>query len=135
MPTTFESHFQVRPDDIDMNQHVHNSTYFDYVLAARYDQMKRCYGMPMEDFLRLGYGWVVRIAHVEYKRPLGLGDHFIVRTWIEEMKRFGVIVQFEIERSGDNATACQGWFDYVMIDTATGRPQEIPEFIIEKYSI
>lgn len=135
MPTKFESRFQVRPDDIDMFQHVHNSTYFDYVLAARYDQMGRCYGMPMEEFLKLGLGWVVRIAHVEYKRPLGLGDHFVVRTWIDELKRFGVNVRFEIERDGDGASACVGWFDYVMIDTASGRPAEIPQHIVEKYSI
>jgi YbgC/YbaW family acyl-CoA thioester hydrolase len=133
MPTKFESEFQVRPDDIDMFQHVHNSTYFDYVLAARYDQMGRCYGMPMEEFLKLGFGWVVRIAHVEYKRPLGLGDRFIVRTWIEEMKRFGVTVQFEIER--DAVAVCTGWFDYVMVNTTSGRPEEIPSFIVEKYSI
>ena len=42
----FETEMPVRPDDIDMNQHVHNSRYFDYVLAARYDQMARCYRMP-----------------------------------------------------------------------------------------
>ncbi len=54
----FESEMQVRPDDIDMNRHVHNSRYFDYVLAARYDQMARCYGMPMEEFLRTASaGW------------------------------------------------------------------------------
>ena len=40
--TKFETELQVRPDDIDVNQHVHGSRYFDYVLAARYDQMARC---------------------------------------------------------------------------------------------
>ena len=55
----FETELQVRPDDIDMNQHVHNTRYLDYVLAARYDQMERCYKMPMEEFISLGYGWVV----------------------------------------------------------------------------
>ena len=35
----FESEMQVRPDDIDMYQHVHSSRYMDYVLAARFDQM------------------------------------------------------------------------------------------------
>ena len=45
--STFETEFRVRPDDIDMFQHVHNSKYFDYVLAARYDQMERCYGVAM----------------------------------------------------------------------------------------
>ncbi|MCP5552003.1 MAG: hypothetical protein H7A53_14035, partial [Akkermansiaceae bacterium] len=35
--STFETRLDVRPDDIDMNRHVHNSRYLDYVLAARYD--------------------------------------------------------------------------------------------------
>ncbi len=46
--TKFETALQVRPDDIDMNQHVHASRYMDYVLAARYDQMARCYQMAIE---------------------------------------------------------------------------------------
>jgi len=49
--TRFETELTVRPDDIDMNQHVHSSRYQDYVLAARYDQMARCYKMPMEEFI------------------------------------------------------------------------------------
>src|SRR5438874_9263431 len=88
----FQSELQVRPDDIDMHQHVHNSRYFDYVLAARYDQMERCYGMSMEKFIEAGFGWFVKTAHVEYKRPLGLGERFVVRTWIEAMERTGVKV-------------------------------------------
>src|SRR5436853_4519882 len=99
--TKFESELQVRPDDIDMNRHVHNRRYFDYVLAARYDQMERCYGMAMEEFIKLGYSWVTRTAHVEYKRPLGLGDRFTVVTWVEEILRSGVKVGFEIIRESD----------------------------------
>jgi acyl-CoA thioester hydrolase/thioesterase-3 len=126
---------QVRPDDIDMNRHVHNSRYFDYVLAARYDQMARCYGMPMEEFLALGYGWVVRVAHVEYRRPLGLGDHFTVRTCIAEIEKTGVRVSFEILRNENGKLCCSGWFDYTMVELATGRAAEIPAWIVEKYSI
>ncbi len=81
----FETEMQVRPDDIDMNQHVHNSRYFDYVLAARYDQMEKFYGFPMEKFLANNFAWVISKAIVEFKRPLGLGDHFIVNTGIKEM--------------------------------------------------
>ena len=92
MGTKFETEMQVRPDDIDMNQHVHASRYMDYVLAARYDQMARCYQMAMEEFLQLGFGWFVSMAQIEYKRPLGLGDHFIVRTWVAEILKRGVKV-------------------------------------------
>jgi len=68
--SSFETELGVRPDDIDFFQHVHSSKYFDYVLAARYDQMTRCYGMSMEWFIERGYGWVVKQAMIEYKRPL-----------------------------------------------------------------
>lgn len=131
----FETEMQVRPDDIDMNQHVHNSRYFDYVLAARYDQMERCYKMPMAEFLKLGFGWVVRTAFIEYKRPLGLGDGFVVRTWIDDVQENGVVVHFEIVKKVSGKLSCDGYFNYTMVNTETGRAEKIPGWIIEKYSV
>ena len=131
----FESELQVRPDDIDMNQHVHGSRYMDYVLAARYDQMERCYKMPMEEFVQLGFGWYIRTAHVEYKRPLGLGEYFIVRTWVEEILRDGVRVQFEILKKKTGKLAADGHFHYTMVNLKTGRAEAIPDWIVAKYSI
>lgn len=133
--TKFETVLEVRPDDIDMNQHVHNSRYFDYVLAARYDQMARCYHLPMEDFLRQGFGWVVRTAHVQYKRPLGLGDRMIVRTWIARIVKDGVEVRFEILKEGNRKIAADGYFDYTLINRATGRAEAIPEQILAHYRV
>lgn len=132
---TFISEFKVRPDDIDMFQHVHNSKYFDYVLAARYDQMERCYGMPMEEFLKQGYGWVVKTAYVDYKRPLGLGDDFTVETGIEEMNAKGCRVTFVIKSKKSVKIACDGWFDYIMIDINSGKGVNVTEEMINRYSI
>lgn len=131
----FETELQVRPDDIDMNQHVHGSRYFDYVLAARYDQMARCYRMSMEEFQKAGFGWYARTAHIEYKRPLRLGDTMIVRTWIDEMGRDSVRVQFEIIRKETGKLASDGFFYYTLIDSKTGRAQPIPDWIAERYAI
>ena len=133
--SSFTSEFKVRPDDIDMFNHVHNSTYFDYVLAARYDQMERFYGMSMEEFMAKGYGWVVRTAFVDYKRPLGLGDEFTVITGIETISNKGCKVKFEIVNKKTNKISCDGWFDYVMIDLKTGTGMRITEEMIVKYSI
>ena len=131
----FESELQVRPDDIDMNRHVHGSRYFDYVLAARYDQMERCYELSMEEFIRAGFGWFVRTAHLDYKRPLGLGDYFIVRTWVEEIVRDGVKVNFEILKKANGKMSCDGYFRYTMVNLQTGRAEVIPEWIVQKYAI
>ena len=135
--TKFETELSVRPDDIDMNQHVHASRYQDYVLAARYDQMARCYKMSMEEFYKAGLGWYVRAAHLDYKRSLVMGDQMLVRTWVESISGSLVTVQFEIHRRvGERLKlACDGWFDYSMVSLATGRAEPIPEWIFAKYSI
>ena len=131
----FETALKVRPDDIDMFNHVHNSKYFDYVLAARYDQMEKFYKMPMEDFLKSGFGWVVRTAHVDYKRPLILGDQLKIRTGILTINEKGCRVQFEIENVRTGKIASDGWFDYVLIDTTTGKGCKVSNDMISAYSV
>jgi acyl-CoA thioester hydrolase/thioesterase-3 len=131
----FESELQVRPDDIDMYQHVHSSRYMDYVLAARFDQMERCYGMPMAEFQKLGYGWVIAATQMNFRRPLVLGDRLTVRCWIEKFSLIGLRLQFEIDRRPEGKRACDGWFEYVMVSVDTGRPARIPDSIRQKYSV
>ena len=131
----FTSEFRVRPDDIDMNQHVHNSKYLDYVLAARYDQMERCYGMSMDEFIQLGYGWVQTKAYIEYKRELRMGDYFSVTTAIVNFKNNGVVVMFEIKNNKTNKISCIGEMEYTLVSLATGKASTLPQAIIEKYTV
>ena len=131
----FETELQVRPDDIDMNRHVHGSRYFDYVLAARYEQMERCYKMPMEEFTALGFAWFTRTAHIEYKRPLIIGEYFIVRTWVEEIAKETVKVEFQLLKKQTGKLASEGWCLYTLVSAATGRAEAIPDWIAAKYAI
>lgn len=132
----FESEMQVRPDDIDLFQHVHSSRYMDYVLAARYEQMARCYGMSWEEFIQRGLGWYLTATTMNFLRPLGLGDRFIVRTWIEEfLADDGVRVRFEIEKQETGKRCFNGHADYKLVNLAVNRAVRIPEDIKARYSI
>ncbi|RZK48695.1 MAG: acyl-CoA thioesterase [Pedobacter sp.] len=133
--TIFETELQVRPDDIDMFNHVHNSKYLDYVLAARYQQMEKYYGMSWEKFAELGYGWVVAQVVINFKRPLKMGDLMLIRTGILEMNEKGSKVQFEIINQKTNKIASDGIFDYVMIDLKTQRSSKVTPEMIAAYSI
>jgi YbgC/YbaW family acyl-CoA thioester hydrolase len=132
---TFETEHRVRPDDIDMYNHVHNSKYFDYVLAARYEQMDTCYGMSMEQFIERGFGWLVRTVYIDYKRPLKMSDYFLVRTGIESIDEKKCRVHFTISGKANNKICSDGWFDFVMIDLKSGKGVLIPPDVIEHYSI
>ncbi|HET8828402.1 MAG TPA: acyl-CoA thioesterase [Pelobium sp.] len=131
----FTTTHKVRPDDIDMFNHVHNSIYLDYVLAARYEQMELFYGMPMEKFLEMGYGWVVKTVQIDYKRPLSLGDQFSVETGIISINKKGCRVTFEISNLKTKKTSTTGWFDFVMIDLKNGKGVEVSEEMIRLYSV
>lgn len=133
--TKFETELQVRPDDIDMNQHVHASRYLDYVLAARYDQMARCYKLPMEEFVKHGLGWYVRASHIEFKRPLLIGEWFKVVTWVEEIEATDVKVRFEINKKSNGKRASDGYCTYAMVKLDTGRAEPIPNWIVEHYAV
>ena len=131
----FKTEHKVRPDDIDMFNHVHNSIYLDYVLAARYEQMELFYGMSMEKFMEMGYGWVVQAVQINYKRPLGLGDIFIVETGIESINKKGCRITFEIKNHKTKKLNTDGWFDFVMIDLKTGRGVAVSDEMITLYSV
>lgn len=134
MYKTFETELRVRPDDIDMYQHVHNSKYFDYVQAARYEQMDINYGMSMEAFIQRGFGWLVRAVHIVYKRPLIMSDYFIVRTGIEDISKKSCRVRFSITIKSSGKVSADGWFDFVLIDLKTNKGVTIPEDIIAHYA-
>lgn len=131
----FTTIISVRPDDIDMNNHVHSSRYMDIVLAARYIQMHECYGVSMEQFREMGYTWMMTESNMHYKRSLILGDNALVTTWIEEFKSHTVWVHFEIKKQLTSKICCSGWFKYTMVDVNTGKAANVPANIIEKYSI
>lgn len=129
------SDLQVRPDDLDMFRHVHSSRYMDYVLAARYEQMERCYGCSMEFFLEQGLAWVIRKTELEFKRPLLLGDAMQVETWIHGLESHTAEIHFRILRKRDGKVSCEGSFHYALMDTGSGKAIRIPDWVIERYSI
>lgn len=135
MNSIFESEIKIRPDDIDLNNHVHNTKFLDYVLAARYDQMVKDYKMSMNDFYKLCYNWVVSITYIEYKRALKLDDKIVVRTQFDSANGAQCKVNFWIVKNDGKKIAAQGYLTYTMISIESGRPVRIPDEIIKRYSI
>ena len=136
MYSTFETEITIRPDDIDMNNHVHYSRYLDYILMARYDQMKKDYKVAMEEFVARGFSWVASELTIQYKRPILLQDGSVrVRTQLEEFHGAKVIINFWIEKTGSKKIVAQGQVCYTMITTKNGRPTRVPDDIVEQYQV
>ena len=136
MYSIFETEITIRPDDIDMNNHVHNTKYLDYVLAARYDQMQKDYKMSMAEFHNTGYNWVVSSTHIDYKRALTLSDKVvIVRTQLDSVNGAQCTVNFKIVKKENQKLVAEGYLVYTMINLSNGKPVRIPQEIIDRYTI
>jgi len=131
----FSTEIIVRPDDIDMNNHVHFSKYLDYFLAARYDQMGRCYKLSMEEFIEMGFSWVASNMSINYKRALKLGDTAIVKTQLDSFNRAQVNVNFWIYNKSTGKLISDGSGNFTLINIRNLRPARIPQEIIDKYLI
>ena len=114
MNTISSSEIKVKPDEIDMNNHVHNSKYFVYVQAARFEQMINDYKMPMEEFFEMGYNWVTSSAFIEWKRELKLGETAIVKTQMDSVNGAQCKVNFWIEKKETGKLVAEGNMTYKM---------------------
>jgi thioesterase-3 len=135
MATRFETEIRILPSHIDVNGHVHHSAYLDFLLAARYDQMSRCYKMSMDDFWKLGLTWFVRKYDITYKTPIQMGDAVLVRTFVAKVDKMSVDIGFEMVSKTTGKQATRGIARYVLVDAHTGRPVRIPDEAVHKYSI
>jgi acyl-CoA thioester hydrolase/thioesterase-3 len=133
----FETGMSARTDDIDLYQHVHGTRYPDHVLAARFEQMERYHGMPMQESPALGPGWHMTSATIHYRRPPVRGDRLVVRTWIGRFAENGqgLRVRFELEKLPGKKRVCDGRGDYVPVSPATGRGVAIPDEILSNHTI
>lgn len=131
----FETEIIVRPDDIDMNNHVHNSKYLDYIQTARFIQMRDNYKVPMEEYISKGLNWFASEVHLNYKRQLKFGDIALVKTQVGEWSGAKVVINVWVYNKQTNKIAVEGKMVYTLVSISTGRPVRIPEEIIEKHLI
>jgi YbgC/YbaW family acyl-CoA thioester hydrolase len=131
----FETEIVVRPDDIDMNNHVHNSKYLDYIQTARFIQMRDNYKVPMEEYHSIGLNWFASEVQVEYKRALKFGDIALVKTQIGGWNGARVTINVWVYNKATNKIAVEGILVYTLVSLSSGRPVRIPNDIIERHKI
>lgn len=134
MPTIFEDHRIVEPDEIDMLGHVNNIEYLRWTqrAAVRHSDAQ---GWTTEDYVRLGQGWVVRSHQIEYRQPALRGDEIVIRTWVADMKKVTSLRRFEIYRQQDQALLAEASTNWAFINFQTGTLCRIPIEVSRAFEI
>lgn len=117
--------FPVPPQAVDVNGHVNNVVYVQWMqdVAVRHSDAVG----GMRAMREAGGRWVVRAHRVEYLAPAFAGDRIRVATWVADFRRVRSLRRYRFERASDGHLLARGETDWVFVDADTGRPRTIPD--------
>ena len=81
----FQLELSVRDYECDMQGHVNNAVYLNYLEHSRHQFLKEKLGLDFVDFVGRGISLVVIRAELDYKRSLQSGDRFMVGVILEKV--------------------------------------------------
>jgi YbgC/YbaW family acyl-CoA thioester hydrolase len=115
----------VRCTEIDVNGHVNNARYVEYLEWGR-EAWYEAHGFPYARLLALGALTVVVNLSLNLRYPCHQGDRLRIVTRPQRRGRSSFALAQRIER-GDGAVAADAVVSVVTVDAATRRPRPLPE--------
>ncbi len=115
----------VRCTEIDVNGHVNNAKYVEYLEWGR-EEWYESHGFPYDRLLALGAITVVVNLNVNLRQPCHQGDRLRIVTWAQRRGRTSFALAQRIDRA-DGAAAADAVVTVVTVDPATRRPRPLPE--------
>jgi YbgC/YbaW family acyl-CoA thioester hydrolase len=114
----------VRPTEIDVNGHVNNAKYVEYLEWGREDWYERN-GLPYERLLGLGAVTVTVNLNLNFRRECRQGEILIVGTRPERLGRASFALAQEIRRR-DGEPVADAVVTLVTIDPETRKSRAVP---------
>lgn len=124
MDPLFQLEIQVTADVVDVNRHVNNVAYVQWMQDVAIGHADACGGTALAK--QLGAAWFVRTHRIEYLKPAVLGDQITLLTWVADFRRVRSLRRYRFIRGSDQATLAEGETDWVFVDATSGRPKSIP---------
>ncbi len=114
----------VRCTEIDVNGHVNNAKYVEYLEWGREEWYDR-HGFTYERLRDMGAVTVVVNVNLNYRRPCHQGDRLRIVTWPRRRGRTSFVLAQRVERAGE--VVADADVTLVITDPATGRSRPLPE--------
>jgi YbgC/YbaW family acyl-CoA thioester hydrolase len=127
-----ESKARIRFHDCDPFNHLNNSRYLDYMMAARGDQLMESYGFDIYQLGRdKGIGWVTAMTQISYRAPAYLNE--VVRIQTRLLAFSEKSLQFEASMWDEDRTVIKAlmWVKLVHFNLVTQRSQSHPVELME----
>jgi acyl-CoA thioester hydrolase len=130
----YSKRFAIPEDAIDRQGHVNNLAYVAWMQDVAIEHSAAA-GWPLERYLALGAGWVVRSHFVEYLRPAFAAERLAVHTWVPEFTQRSTPRRYLFVREHDSRLVVRAETRWVFIDLTTGRRRALPEALISAFEV
>lgn len=127
----FETEFQVRDYECDIQGIVNNAVYQNYLEHCRHKFLNYT-GLDFVQLHNEGIDAVVIRAEIDYKFPLRPGDDFVVRLKIGRQGKLRIIFLQQVIRKSDEKLMVNARIITVL--TKNNRPVS-PDFLQEKFAL
>jgi acyl-CoA thioester hydrolase len=124
----------VPADAMDRQGHVNNLAYVAWMQEVAIEHSEAA-GWPMDRYLTLGAGWVVRSHFVEYLRPAFAGERLAIFTWVPEFTQRSTPRRYLFVREDDRVLLAQAETRWVFVDLATGRRRPLPDELLAAFEV
>ncbi len=115
----------VRPTEIDVNAHVNNAKFVEYLEWGR-EEWYEAIGLPYDRLLELGAVTVAVNLNLNYRREVRQGEVLTVTTRPERLGRTSFALSQEIRNRG-GAIVADSVITLVTIDPTTRLSRPVPE--------
>jgi thioesterase III len=115
----------VRPTEVDVNGHVNNAKYVEYMEWGREEWYER-QGLAYDRLFALGAVTVTANLNLNFRRECRQGEVLVITTRPERLGRTSFVLRQEI-RNRDGALAADGLVTMVTIDPATRKSRPVPD--------
>lgn len=130
-----QSSMKVRFHDCDPFNHLNNSRYIDYIIAARGDQLLEYYDFDIYKMAKQqGIGWVTAQTEISYLSPATLMEEVMIET---QLLSFGPrSLLFEARMWNDNKTTLKAvlWGKLVHFNLVTQQSQQHTDELMHFFS-
>jgi len=130
----YSKRFTVPADAIDVNRHVNNLAYVEWMQQIAIEHSAAA-GWPLERYLELGAGWVVRSHFIEYLRPAFEDQLLSAHTWVPRFDQRSTPRRYLFVREADRQILAQAETRWVFVDLESGRRRSLPPELIAAFEV
>jgi len=115
----YTKEFEIRWNDLDLNNHLGNSSYVELMSHTRMSFLTEN-GMGLGEMHKHGLGPIVFYEHIYYFKEIHLGDHITVSIEVKGFSEDGRFVLFEhnfYNEKGENLANCEMLFSWINLKT------------------